>query len=69
MRLLELTSKEIKGQEKIMGNFYQFYENVFSNDTTISNLSIPNYLKDISLPNVSMEQRELCEGESLPKKW
>ena len=68
MRLLEIKIKEIKDQEKIMENLYQFYENLFSNDLPVSNKSISNHLKFISLPKKSIEQRELCEGELTKKE-
>lgn len=42
-------------------NLYQFYENLFSNDVPTSNKTVSNYLKDINLPKLSMEQREHYE--------
>ena len=43
---LEIKGEEIKNNEKIMKNLYQFYENLFSNDVPVSNKNIPNYVKD-----------------------
>ena len=67
VRLLEIKGKEVKDQETTKENFYQFYENVFPNDVFVSNKSISNYLKDISLPKFSMEQRTLCRGWTYQK--
>ena len=67
MLLLEIKGKEIK-EQKIMENLYKFYENLFSNDVPVSKKSISNYLKDINLPKLSMEQRELCKGELTRKR-
>ena len=60
---IETKGKKVKDQEKIMKNFYQFYEKLFSNDVPVSKKSISNYLKDINLGKHFMKQRELCEGE------
>ena len=59
--------KEIKEQEKILENLYQFYKNLFSDDVPVPNKNISNYVKDIDLSKLSMEQRELFEG-GLTKK-
>ena len=67
VQLPEITGKEIKDQERIMEKLYQFYENLFSKDVTVSNKTISSCLKDVNLPESSMEQRELCEDE-LTKK-
>ena len=40
---------------------YLFYENLSFNNVLVYNKSISNYLKDINLPKLSMEQRELLE--------
>ena len=45
-----------------MENLYQFYENAFSDEVPDSNKRISNYLKYISLPRLSKEQWELCQG-------
>ena len=44
VRLLQIKGKEIKDQEKIMENLYQFYEKLLSNGVPASK-SISNYLK------------------------
>ena len=66
--LLEVKGKEIKVQEKIMENLYHFYKILFSNSEPVSNKSICNYLKDINLPKLSMEERGLWEGELTKKE-
>ena len=50
-----------------MENLYQFYENLFFNDVPDSNKRISNYLKDIGLPKLSKEQRELYKGKPTKK--
>ena len=40
---------------------YLFYENLSFNNVLVYNKSISNYLKDINLPKLSMEQKELLE--------
>lgn len=39
------------------------HENFSFNKITVCNKIISTYLKEISLPKVCMEERELCEGE------
>ena len=65
IRSFEIKGKEIKDKKK--KKMYQFCKNLFSNDVPVSNKSLSNYSKDISLPIFSMGWRELCEGE-LSKK-
>ena len=64
VHLLEIKGKQIEDKKKIIENFY---ENLFSNGVTVSSKSILIYLKDVSLPKLSMEQRELSEGEFTEK--
>lgn len=47
---------------------YQFHKNLFSNEAPVFNKSIFNYLKDTNLITLSIDRRELCEGELTEKK-
>ena len=52
IRSFEIKGKEIKDKKK--KKMYQFCKNLFSNDVPVSNKSLSNYSKDISLPIFSM---------------
>ena len=47
---------------------YRFYKSVFSDNVPLSNKNISVDLTDTNLPKLSMEQRQLCEGEVIEKK-
>ena len=63
IRLLKIGQEEIKDQSKILQNLYQFYEELFSKEVSSLNEVIAHYLKNISLPKLTKEQGEQCEGE------
>ena len=42
---------------------YQFYEELFSKNVSISNKIIAHYLKDVSLPKLTKEHSEQCEDK------
>ena len=55
--------KDQKNKKKILQNLCQVYDELFSKNVSNSNEVIAQYFKDISLPKVTKEQSEQCEGE------
>ena len=47
----------------MLQNLYQFFEELFSKKVSNLNEVIAQCLKDISLPKLTKEQSEQCEGE------
>ena len=55
--------RKLKDQNEIQQSLYQYYEKLFPKKVFNSNEVIAHYLKDFSLPKLTKEQSQQCEGE------
>ena len=61
-RLVTEEGKEITDQCEILKKQAEFYENLYTDKLTKSDEEIKDYLKDICVPSLSVEQKLLCNG-------
>ena len=61
-------NKEIINLSKINTHIYQFYQQLYMEKQNINEDSICNFLNDITIPSVTMEQSLSCEGNLTEKE-
>ena len=62
LRKLIYKGKEINHLSLINSEIFQFYEKLFQKNQNVNEISICNLLSDLSVPSLSEEQKNTCEG-------